>query len=71
MFFIPCGKWKTFFFIHTYRYPEVWCNHHVAAFFETIVLTEVRNLYPLSPQQHYNAATTPKFQNKVSILKYS
>ena len=60
MFFISCNNWKTFFFIQTYRYPEVWCNRHVAAFFETSVLKEVRILYLLSPQQYDNAANTKK-----------
>ena len=60
MFFISCDNWKTFFFIQTYRYPEVWCNRHVAAFFETSVLKEVRILYLLSPQQYDNAANTKK-----------
>ena len=49
MFFILCDNWKTFFFIQTYRYPEVWCNRHVAALFETSVLKKVRILY-LFPQ---------------------
>ena len=46
------------FFTHIYHYPEVWCNRHVAAFFETSVLKEVLILYPLSPQQYQNAANT-------------
>ena len=33
-----------------YRYPEVWYNRYVAAFFEADVLNEVRILYPSSPQ---------------------
>ena len=37
------------------RYPEVWCNCHVASFFEASVLNEVRSLYSLSPQELYNA----------------
>ena len=45
-------------FLKIYLYPKVWCNHHVAAFLETRVLKEVRNLCPLSPQQYYNAANT-------------
>ena len=49
---------KTFFFIQTYRHPEVWCNRHVAALFETSILKKVRILYSLFPQQHYNAANT-------------
>ena len=31
MFFIPRDNWKAFFSIQTYRYPEVWCNCHIAA----------------------------------------
>ena len=68
MFFIPSDNWKTFFFIQTYRYPKVWCNRHVAAFFEISVLKEVFILYPLSPQKHYNAANTTKVQ-KLLLLK--
>ena len=33
-----------------YRYPEAYYNRHVATFFETSVLKEVRILCPLSPQ---------------------
>ena len=62
MFFIPCDNWKTFF-IQTYRYPEVWCNRHVAALFETSILKKVRILYSLFSQQHYNAP------NKIYFLK--
>ena len=58
MFFIPCDNWKTLFFIQIYRYQEVSYNGHVAAFFETSVLKEIRILYPLSPQQRYNTADT-------------
>ena len=50
MFFVPCDNWKTFFFIQTYRYPEVWCNRHVATLFETSIWKEVRILYSLFPQ---------------------
>ena len=50
MFFIPYDNWTTLFFIQNYRFPEVWDNRHVAAFFETRVLKEVRILYPLSSQ---------------------
>ena len=50
MFFIPYDNWKTLFFIQIYHYPEVSYNRNVAAFFETIILKEVRILYPLSPQ---------------------
>ena len=50
MFFIPCDNWKTFFFIQTYCYPEVWCNRHVAALFETSILKKVRISYSLFPQ---------------------
>ena len=49
MFFIPCDNWKAYFYT-IYRYPEVWYNRHVAAFFETSVLKEVRMLYQFSPQ---------------------
>ena len=41
-----------------YRYPEVWCNCHVASFFETSALKKVRIFYLLSPQKHYNATDT-------------
>ena len=44
------------------------CNRHVAAIFKASVLKEVRILYPLSPQQHYNAANTTKVQNKAPAL---
>ena len=50
MFFVPRDNWKTFFFIQACRYTEVSHNRHVAAFFETIVLKEVRILYSLPPQ---------------------
>ena len=50
MLFVPSDGVKTFS-IQVYRYPEVWCKRHVAAFCETSVLMkEVRILYPLSPQ---------------------
>ena len=68
MFFIPCDNWKTFFFIQTYCYPEDWCNRQVAAIFKINVLKEVRILYPLPPQQNYNAANTAKVQNKAPTL---
>ena len=68
MFFISSDNWKTFFFIQTYRYPEVWCDRHVAALFETSILKEVRILYPLCLKQHYNAANTTKVQNKASTF---
>ena len=58
MFFISYNNWKTLIFIKNFRYPEVWYNRHVAASFETSVLKEVRILYPLSPQWHYNAVNT-------------
>ena len=45
MLFIPCDNCKTLFFIQNYRYPEVWCNCHTAAFFETSILKEVRIFY--------------------------
>ena len=57
-FLIPCDNWKTLFFIKFYPYPEVFCNCHVVAFFETSVLKEVRILRPLSPQQDDNTANT-------------
>ena len=28
-------NWKTLFSTKIYHYPGVWCNRHVAAFFET------------------------------------
>ena len=58
MFFISNDNWKTLFFTQMYRYPEVRYNRHVAAFFETNVLKEVRILHSLSPQQHHNTANT-------------
>ena len=67
--------WKTLFFIQTYRYPEVFCNCHVAAIFKTSVLKEVCILHPLShplsPQEHYNPANTTKIENKPSLYKRS
>ena len=30
------------FFIQIYQYAEVFCNHHVLAFFETSIFKEVR-----------------------------
>ena len=47
MSFIPYDNWRTLFFTQTYRYSEVWCNHHVTAFFVTIVLVEISILHPL------------------------
>ena len=38
---IPCDNWKTLFGL---------TQCHIAAFFETSVLKEVRILYPLSPR---------------------
>ena len=49
-FFIPCDIWKILCFTQIYRYPEVRCNCHVAAFFEISVLKGVRILFSLSPQ---------------------
>ena len=44
------------FSIQSCGYPEVWCNRHVAEFFEISILKEVciiyPIIYPLSPQQH-------------------
>ena len=34
----------------SYRCPEVWCNYHVAALFETSILKKVSILYLLFPQ---------------------
>ena len=59
MFFIPFDNC-------IYRYPEAWCNRHVAAFFRTSVLKEVPILYPLSPQLYYGDANISKIQNKAS-----
>ena len=39
--FVLFDNWKTLFFTQIYRYLEVWCNHHVAAFSEANVLKEV------------------------------
>ena len=50
MLFITRDNWKTLFFIQIYRQAEPWLNRHIAIFFETSVLKEVRILYPLSPQ---------------------
>ena len=66
MFFILFDNWKTLFFMHIYRYAVAWYNHHVAAFFETRVLKEVRILHPLSPQKRYSAAS---FKIKHLLLK--
>ena len=55
MFFTPFDNWETFF-PQICRYPVVWYNRHIAAFFEANILKEVRVLYPLSPQYHQNAA---------------
>ena len=54
-------------------YLKVWCNHHVAAYFETSALNEVHILYPFSPQQHYNAVTItiPRSKIKPLLLKCS
>ena len=38
MLFVPCDSWKTLFFLKVCRY------HHIAVFFETSVLKEVRIL---------------------------
>ena len=61
MFFIPCDNWKTFFFIQTYRYPEVRRT--------TMLLLSLKKafwkksiLYSLFPQQHYNV-----FKNKTTL----
>ena len=70
MLFISCDNWKTLLFIQTYCYPEVFCNHHVAAFFETSVLKEVHILCPLSPQQYYNAAHTKGPKLKILLFKF-
>ena len=58
MFFVPCDNCKKLVLTQIYCYPEVRCNRHVAAFFETSVLKKVRILYLLSPQKHYNAVNT-------------
>ena len=50
MFFIPRDNWKIIFLIQSYRYPEVWCNCHVAALFETSILKKVSILYLSFPQ---------------------
>ena len=52
IFFIPCDNCKQYFFSQINRYPEAWCNRHVAVFFQTSVLKEVRILCPLSPQYY-------------------
>ena len=38
------------FFIQIYHYPEVFCNRHLAGFFEANTLKQVRILSSLSPQ---------------------
>ena len=73
MFFIPCNNWEALSFEQIYIYPEVCYNRYVAAFFDISVLEEVRILYPLSPQQHYNATNTKGFYflnvlNKIYLL---
>ena len=50
MFFILCDNRKQYFFRKSYCYPEASCQRHVAAFFETSVLKEIRVLCPLSPK---------------------
>ena len=65
LFRVLTGR-HSFFAIQTCRYPDVSCNRHVAALFETSVLKDVRILNPLSPQKHYDAGNTIKVQNKAS-----
>ena len=48
--FIPCDDLKNYFLKKFIFYPEHFCNRDVVEFFETIVLKEVRILYPLSLQ---------------------
>ena len=38
MFFIPYDNWESLTFIKIHRYPVVWCDQYIAAFFETSVL---------------------------------
>ena len=72
IFFIPCDNWKTFFFIQTCHYPEVSCNRHVAAFFETSVLKEVRILYPLYLHNNIIMLLIPQRSKiKLLLLKHS
>ena len=60
--FILCDNWKTFFLKKkAYRYPTVFLNHHIVAFFENSILKEVRILcYP------QNNSATFKFKIKLS-----
>ena len=48
--FFSCNNWKTLFFMQIYHYPAVWCNRHVAAFFDISILKQVCILCPLSPK---------------------
>ena len=59
--FILCDNWKTFVLKKAYRYPAVFFNHHIVAFFENSILKEVRILcYP------QNNRATFKFKIKLS-----
>ena len=69
--FIPCDNWKQYFFTQIHHYPEAWCNRHVAAFFKTSVLKEVRILCPLSLQQYYNDAYHQRLKIELLLLKFS
>ena len=42
IFFIPCYNWKTYFFIQTHHYPEVWCNHNVTMLLTAMVTTYIK-----------------------------
>ena len=55
--------------MQSYRYPEIWRNRHVAAFFETRVLKEVRTLYLLSPQEYCNDVNKASSKIKFMLLK--
>ena len=54
MSFIPYDNWRTLFFTQIYRYSEIWCNHHVTAFFVTIALGEIRILRPFVNVTHFS-----------------
>ena len=44
MFFILPDNWKTLFFIKVYRYSKGFSNRHIATFFESSALKQVRIL---------------------------
>ena len=63
--FILCGNWKTLFLTKVCSCEDSF-NRHIAAFFETSFLKEVRILRILSARCSANNGEMliPKFQNK-------